>query len=380
MNLPAQLAEDFQRLEAAGPRAVARSLQNLDGSLGNTWLAVGAEELVFYFRPLGGAYSRKSFKLSSARRMESRLEGGMAIWRGRFPEAVYELTFPVWDIRVLNQITHLWKPEATDVLGPAPTALDAASAFCASIHALVESGTTADEVELEWMGQRIPDTESVRLGGAWLSLHGEDKLAASLTRLLTPQQRECLLANLISCAMVRGSLAEPERKLIDRFKNALRLDAERFDQILTVLTIKDGIGVITAGEGDAMLDLSTSSPAILFAAALLALSACDDETHPAEEAYLARLIPQAVVVSEGRSALSFVELDGLLDSLSKRLDEAQRHCLMTNLIGMAMVDGKLHAAEQELIGRFREAMDISESDFLAYLDVILAKNNLSVFG
>jgi hypothetical protein len=378
MNLPEQLAADYTQCCGGEAVAVARSLHNLDGSPGTTWLAVDPENVVFYFRTVDSTFCRKTFKLSAASRMEVRVDGDRAVWRGRFPEAVYELNFPLWDISVLNRIVHLWKPDITDVLGKPPEALTPVVAFCAAMHALLNAGIGADEVELEWMSGHIPDAEAVKHGGAWLSLNGLDPLLTSLAGLLTNQQKECLLANLVSCVMARGELRAEDLDLIERFRAATGVNETKFNQIRDVLAVKNSISVVTTTNDDQLLDLSSTSPTVLFAASLAALSACDDETDASEEAYLNRLIPRPVVVTESRALLGFLKVEGLFELLPKHLDEAQRHCLMTNLIGLAMVDGELRPVEQELIARFQSAMGVSEDDFLSYLDVVLAKNNLSV--
>ena len=110
----------------------------------------------------------------------------------------------------------------------------------------------------------------------------------------------------------------------------------------------------------------------------MAMSECDEEKHETEEAYLRRLVERVEVVTESARLLEYKGMDGLIESLPGPLDDIQCRCLMVNLLGLAMVDGQLKGPEQELIGRFHQALQVSDDDFHLYLEVLLAKNNLAV--
>lgn len=377
MTLPTLLAEDFEKFSGRPPDCVARALYNLDGELGATWMATDGFYLVFYYKPSGGNYCRKAFSISDALRVEAKTEDCFAVFRARFPEAAYELKFSLWDISVLDRIARYWNPDKTEIMGPPPEKLHPLTAFCSGIHAMLQADSKTEEVELEWLSQRIPDQSAIQAGCSWLAHNGPEKLMEVLPDVMSMQQRECLLANQISVSMADGVLRSAEQGAIEKFRAAMQVKAERFESIFHALLIKNRIITIFGDPADGLLDLSSSSPVVISAACLLAMSECDEEKHETEESFLKRLIAREEVMKESNALLEFKGLEGLIEALES-LNEDQRRCLMANLLGLAMVDGELKVKEQELIGRFQKAMNISDEDFHWFLEVLLAKNNLSV--
>jgi uncharacterized tellurite resistance protein B-like protein len=380
MTLPTLLAEDFEKVAGRRPNDVARALYSLDGSLGVTWMSTDGYYLVFHFKPAGGNFCRKAFTFADALRVETKTEDCFAVFRVRFPEATYELKFSLWDIAVLDRIARYWNPERTEFLAAAPKTLTPLSAFCAGIHAIIEGDGDADELELEWLGQRMPDRQAIQEGGAWIAANGTERLLAIISDVLTPQQRECLFANQISASMSDDLLRSSEQELIEKFREAMGIKADRCEAMLGTMLVKNQIGAVIAETEGGLIDVSSTSPVVIFAACLIAMSECDEEQHATEEAYLRRLVEREEVVIESGRLLEFKGLDGLIAALPGPLDEIQCRCLMVNLLGLAMVDGQLKGPEQELIGRFQEALRVNDSEFHWDLEVLLAKNNLAVLA
>lgn len=121
------------------------------------------------------------------------------------------------------------------------------------------------------------------------------------------------------------------------------------------------------------------SPLAAFCASLHAMIECDQEVAPAELHFLSSRIPDERTIREGREFLQQAGLDKLCEALPTALNEAQRRCLMANLIGVAMVDGLLRSAEMELLNRFQAALQIAGPDREAMFGALLARNNLAVF-
>lgn len=378
MTLPTLLAEDFEKFAGRPPEAVARALYNLDGTLGATWMATDGFYLVFYYKPSGGSYCRKAFSLSDALRLEAKAEACFAVFRVRFPEAKYELRFSLWDISVLDKIARYCNPDKTEIMGVTPKELTPVTAFCAGIHAILQADAETDEAELEWLSQRVPDQSAIQEGGSWLAAHGREKLLERIPEIMSVQQRECLLANMITAAMSDGVMRTSEQEALDCFCKAMQVKPERYQYFYDALLVKNHIGVIIADGGGGLLDLSSSSPIVIFAACLLAMSEVDEEKHATEEAYLKRLVARDEIVTESTNLLEFKKLDGLIESLPGPLTPEQARCLMANLLGLAMVDGQLNSEEQDLIGKFQKALQTKEEDFMWFLEVLLAKNNLTV--
>jgi len=60
------------------------------------------------------------------------------------------------------------------------------------------------------------------------------------------------------------------------------------------------------------------------------------------------------------------------------LTDAQKMCLV-NIIDSSLSDGDAETQEQQLIAKFLKAFEISEERFKPFFEVILLKNNRSVF-
>jgi len=61
------------------------------------------------------------------------------------------------------------------------------------------------------------------------------------------------------------------------------------------------------------------------------------------------------------------------------LTDAQRICILTNMIDSALSDGTPEAEEQALIGKFQNAFGISDERFRPFFEVIMLKHDRSVF-
>ncbi|RMF45542.1 MAG: hypothetical protein D6751_07170, partial [Deltaproteobacteria bacterium] len=73
-------------------------------------------------------------------------------------------------------------------------------------------------------------------------------------------------------------------------------------------------------------------------------------------------------------------LDELIVNINEKLDETQKRCLHANLISLAMADGRYRPKEAEIIDRIRERIGISQELHERIFDLLMARNNLSVFG
>ncbi len=54
-------------------------------------------------------------------------------------------------------------------------------------------------------------------------------------------------------------------------------------------------------------------------------------------------------------------------------------CIMVNLIDSSLADGEPEREEQELFAKFLQAFDITEERFRPFFEVIVLKNDRSVF-
>ncbi|MEZ5671414.1 MAG: TerB family tellurite resistance protein [Thiotrichaceae bacterium] len=71
--------------------------------------------------------------------------------------------------------------------------------------------------------------------------------------------------------------------------------------------------------------------------------------------------------------------DTFLSEVSAMLTDAQKMCILTNLIDSSLSDGEPAPEEQRLFNKFLEAFGISEARFRPFFEVIALKNDRSVF-
>ncbi len=73
------------------------------------------------------------------------------------------------------------------------------------------------------------------------------------------------------------------------------------------------------------------------------------------------------------------QVDTFLSEITPILTDAQKMCMLTNLLDSSLSDGTAAPEEQELFNKFLQAFDISEERFKPFFDVIALKNDRSVF-
>jgi uncharacterized tellurite resistance protein B-like protein len=61
------------------------------------------------------------------------------------------------------------------------------------------------------------------------------------------------------------------------------------------------------------------------------------------------------------------------------LSDAQKMCILTNILDSSLSDGSAAPQEQELFAKFLQAFDVSEERFKPFFEVIAMKNDRSVF-
>jgi len=71
--------------------------------------------------------------------------------------------------------------------------------------------------------------------------------------------------------------------------------------------------------------------------------------------------------------------DDFLNEVSPTLTDAQKMCILTNILDSSLSDGEAAMKEQELFNRFLSGFGISEDRFKPFFEVIVLKNDRTVF-
>jgi len=72
-------------------------------------------------------------------------------------------------------------------------------------------------------------------------------------------------------------------------------------------------------------------------------------------------------------------IDTFLSEATPVLTDAQKMCMLINILDSSLSDGTAAPEEQELFNKFLQAFGISEERFKPFFDVIALKNDRSVF-
>ena len=121
------------------------------------------------------------------------------------------------------------------------------------------------------------------------------------------------------------------------------------------------------------------TPIVGFCAAVYAMIQADSDIDDEELEFLNRLIDHPPTVLKGLDALRRLGTVELFAQLRALLDDNQKLCMMANLVEMSMVDGLVRGNERRLLSQIREATGIEKSNFDAIFEVLMIKNNRSVF-
>lgn len=71
--------------------------------------------------------------------------------------------------------------------------------------------------------------------------------------------------------------------------------------------------------------------------------------------------------------------DQFLQEAAPILTDAQKMCILTNLVDSSLADGEAEIEEQQLFGKFLQAFGVSEDRFRPFFEVIVLKNDRGVF-
>jgi uncharacterized tellurite resistance protein B-like protein len=129
-----------------------------------------------------------------------------------------------------------------------------------------------------------------------------------------------------------------------------------------------------------------------FACALIYCMGSDGEMDPEEVGHLLSVLGgsrdgDSIGVGANNkalldSALKYVrkvQFETFLTEATPVLTPAQRLCVLTNMVDSAMSDGEAEQEEQVLIGKAQQAFGISDEQFRPFFEVIIMKNDRSVF-
>ena len=391
MYLPIELGDQLRRDGSGEPQAVARGLYDLDGNLGESYVVAGDQWLMLFSKRVGQPFTSRRLGMEEIDELAIQDDRAFLYLQIQAAGQKFHLKFSTWDRADLDKIAALWSEhsgrlavdgEASVQTSTTPATtlppLDPLTAFCASVHAIIQADGHVDQVELNNLQNVVRDPSIIEQGRQCLDQAGLAGLLPRLKPTLNHSQKLCLLANLIDVSMADGLLRSKEQQMLERFRAALEINEADFQALFDTLTIENQLAVFVdenrPGTSEAL------SPLAALVASLHAMIQADGAADPKELNLLRRLIDDPSVSAFGLKFLAAHGIEELLNRLNALLTPPQKLCLLANLLKVAMADGLLRSTEQRLLARFKEATGVSDRDYQALFDVLLLKNNLSVFA
>lgn len=244
MKLPPALLGQFRAWNEGEPAAVARSIYDIKGDLGETLVAASQSSLTFFSRPPRGEFQAFQLGFKDIAGLSCAADGAFALLSYTTSgESRRTLKFSAWDYRALAAMVALWEKATGLKSGHPPTPHAGASPgtpeplilFCAAMHAAMASDISVDPAEMQFLAGRIADSAAIHEGGLYLETRGLDGLLTELGNALSAVQKGCLLLNLVEVTILDGVLHSAEQEVVERFRLAMAIDEPEVRRISDVL-------------------------------------------------------------------------------------------------------------------------------------------------
>jgi uncharacterized tellurite resistance protein B-like protein len=122
------------------------------------------------------------------------------------------------------------------------------------------------------------------------------------------------------------------------------------------------------------------TPRTALVCGLLYVSGADGHLDENEIGDVLRVVPDRATLEAALKYCKQNGVDAFLQAASTMLSPQQKMCLMLNAVDLAMGDGNLDGAEQQLLMRYAQYFQIPDHVLQPHVQTFMIKNNLSVFG
>jgi len=138
------------------------------------------------------------------------------------------------------------------------------------------------------------------------------------------------------------------------------------------------MGLFDMFKGAAALDIT---PRRALVVSLIYCMGSDGEMDPEEVAHLVSVLGRGATRDELERCLKYARgmpPETFLADATPKLSEAQRLCILLNMIDSAMADGEAEQGERDLIARFQQAFGFDDAKLEPHFRTLLAKNDRSI--
>ena len=377
LQLPEKLDKEFKLLCNVEPNSVTRSLTDMAGNTGATWVATDKDRLIMFERqPDSGEFSMHPYRYADASAFSLDDDGKFAFMQITFPDREVTLKFSSMEISTLTKIHAQWKPvtDQTDV--SAPTEMTPMLIFLAALQALIQADQDLASEEVGWIQDNMIDTNALRRAGAWLRENGVSQLLALINDRFDKVQKRCLHGNLISLAMSDGEYRGTEAELIEKIRDGIGISEKAHQSMFDMQEALHDTALFYSTDAG----LASPEAANLFCACLLAMAECDGTKRRKEGRMVKKLFKQRETINSARTYLEQLGIKGIIDYLPGPLTDPQKRCILLNQLQIAVADGVFNSHKQDLLDRFRRALKMNEESYQKDLNRFIILQNLSVFA
>jgi hypothetical protein len=123
------------------------------------------------------------------------------------------------------------------------------------------------------------------------------------------------------------------------------------------------------------------TPRLTLAVGLVFMMAADGQIEEEEIGQIQSVVGNDVdLIQSAIKYVRTVKIDQFLVDAPALVNDAQKLCLLINVCDLLLADGRADPSEQQLFHTMLNAFGVSQDYFKPYFDVILTKNNRSVFN
>jgi uncharacterized tellurite resistance protein B-like protein len=253
MRVPPEVAAQIEKIGVT-PRAKVRALCDLEGNLGETWVVADERHLVLLSRRLGADFAAQIVPMSKIETYTIADERPFAYLTIQAEGLDTRLKFAAADSVALKQIGELRTKTAdspTVLASPVeedegePGELPPFVGFCAAMHALIQADGKADETEITLLDLIVDDTEMLAAGLEFWRRLGTERLIAEIANTFNPEQKLCLMINLLELAVSDGYLRSREKALLKQMRDGIGVEREAFSAAYRVIMTKNNLAVFS---------------------------------------------------------------------------------------------------------------------------------------
>lgn len=122
------------------------------------------------------------------------------------------------------------------------------------------------------------------------------------------------------------------------------------------------------------------TPKAALVATMLYLSSADGQLDDSEIGDLLKIVPDRNALDTAFQYTKRAGFAQFLDESNRLLSPQQKMCAVLNAADLAMGDGYLAPAEQQMLNQLVHAWQIPEQYLGPYVQALMVKNNIGVFG